>query len=58
MRSNYYITGNGGAGKSVAAKTRWQGHYFNLPDEKIFLLLEMVEWRLFDKYDGRPVVLG
>ncbi len=39
LRSNYYITGNGGLGKSV---TESDGHYSNLPDEKeIFLLLEI-----------------
>jgi hypothetical protein len=56
VRSNYYITGNGGAGKSVAAKAMARSLFPNLPDEKIFFTVG--DGRVaFDKYDGQPVII-
>ncbi len=56
VRSNYYITGNGGAGKSVAAKAMARSLFPNLPDEKIFFTVG--DGRVaFDRYDGQPVII-
>ena len=56
VRSNYYITGNGGAGKSVAAKAMARSLFPHLPDEKIFFTVG--DGRVaFDRYDGQPVII-
>lgn len=56
VRSNYYITGNGGAGKSVAAKAMARSLFPSLPDEKIFFTVG--DGRVaFDRYDGQPVII-
>ena len=56
VRSNYYITGNGGAGKSVAAKAMARSLFPNLPDEKIFFTVGDGKVA-FDRYDGQPVII-
>ena len=56
VRSNYYITGNGGAGKSVAAKAMARSLFPNLPDEKIFFTIGDGKVA-FDRYDGQPVII-
>ncbi|MDU5561156.1 MAG: Rep family protein [Streptococcus parasanguinis] len=56
VRSNYYITGNGGAGKSVSAKAMARSLFPSLPDEKIFFTVG--DGRVaFDRYDGQPVII-
>ena len=56
VRSNYYITGNGGAGKSVAAKAMARSLFPNLSDEKIFFTIGDGKVA-FDRYDGQPVII-
>lgn len=56
VRSNYYITGLGGAGKSVSAKAMARSLYPNLPDEKLYFVVG--DGRVaFDGYDGQPVII-
>lgn len=56
VRSNYYITGFGGAGKSVSAKAMARSLYPDLPDEKLFFVVG--DGRVaFDNYDGQPVII-
>lgn len=55
-RANYYITGQGGAGKSVAAKAMARSLYPDLEDEDLFYVVG--DGRVaFDKYDGQPVII-
>lgn len=56
VRSNYYITGNGGAGKSVAAKAMARALFPHLPAEKVFFTVGDGKVA-FDKYDGQPVII-
>lgn len=56
VRSNYYITGNGGVGKSVSAKAMARSLFPGLKDEKIFFTVG--DGRVaFDRYDGQPVII-
>lgn len=56
VRSNYYITGLGGAGKSVSAKAMARSLYPDLSDDKLFFVVG--DGRVaFDGYDGQPVVI-
>lgn len=56
VRSNYYISGTGGAGKTVAAKALARSLFPNLPDEKLFFVTG--DKRVaFDDYNGEPVVI-
>lgn len=56
VRSNYYITGNGGAGKSVSAKAMARALFPGVPDEKLFFTVG--DGRVaFDRYDGQPVII-
>lgn len=56
VRSNYYITGDGGAGKSVAAKAMARSMYPTMRDEEIFFVVGDGKVA-FDKYDGQPVII-
>jgi hypothetical protein len=56
VRSNYYITGDGGAGKSVAAKAMARSMYPNMRDEEIFFVVGDGKVA-FDRYDGQPVII-
>ena len=56
VRSNYYITGNGGAGKSVAAKAMARALFPHLPAEKVFFTVGDGKVA-FDRYDGQPVII-
>lgn len=56
VRTNYYITGVGGAGKSVAAIAMARSLFPDLPDEKLYYIVG--DGRVaFDKYDGQPVII-
>lgn len=56
VRSNYYITGLGGAGKSVSAKAMARSLYPDLSDDKLFFVVG--DGRVaFDNYDGQPVII-
>lgn len=56
VRSNYYITGLGGAGKSVSAKAMARSLYPGIPDEKLYFVVG--DGRVaFDGYDGQPVII-
>ena len=56
VRSNYYITGMGGSGKSVAAKAMARSLYPGIPDEKLWFVVG--DGRVaFDGYDGQPVII-
>lgn len=57
VRSNYYITGLGGAGKSVSAKAMARSLYPDIKDdEKLFFVVG--DGRVaFDNYDGQPVII-
>ena len=56
VRSNYYITGLGGAGKSVSAKAMARSLYPDVPDEKLYFVVG--DGRVaFDGYDGQPVII-
>lgn len=56
VRTNYYITGLGGTGKSVAAKAMARSLYPDVPDEKLYFVVG--DGRVaFDGYDGQPVII-
>lgn len=56
VRSNYYITGLGGAGKSVSAKAMARSLYPGVPDKKLYFVVG--DGRVaFDGYDGQPVII-
>lgn len=56
VRSNYYVSGDGGAGKSVAAKAMARSMYPTMKDEEIFFVVGDGKVA-FDKYDGQPVII-
>ena len=56
VRSNYYISGMGGAGKTVAAKALARSLFPGVPDDKIFFVVG--DKRVaFDEYNGQPVLI-
>lgn len=56
VRSNYYITGLGGAGKSVSAKAMARSLYPGIPDERLYFVVG--DGRVaFDGYDGQPIII-
>ena len=56
VRSNYYISGAGGAGKTVAAKALARSLFPDIPDEKLFFVIGDKKVA-FDDYNGEPVII-
>ena len=56
VRSNYYITGNGGAGKSVAGESDGKVIVSKFTRRKIFFTIGDGKVA-FDRYDGQPVII-
>lgn len=56
VRSNYYISGAGGAGKTVAAKALARSLFPDIPDEKLFFVIGDKKVA-FDDYNGQPVII-
>lgn len=56
VRSNYYISGPGGAGKTVAAKALARSLFPDIPDEKLFFVIGDKKVA-FDDYNGEPVII-
>lgn len=56
VRSNYYISGMGGAGKTVAAKALARSLFPGVPDDKLFFVIGDKKVA-FDDYNGEPVII-
>lgn len=56
LRNNYFISGRGGAGKTVIAKAMARSLYPELSDEECYFVVG--DGRVaFDNYDGQPVII-
>lgn len=56
VRTNYYITGQGGSGKTVAAKAMARSLMPGIPDDKLYFVVGDGKVA-FDDYDGQPIVI-
>lgn len=55
-RVNYYLSGGGGSGKTIAAKALARSLYPGKPDNEVFFIVSDGNIP-FDGYDGQPVII-